>query len=108
MQLILRSIALFCLTTIALPAWSEVCDVDADQDIDRLDIRLIAAARNQPATGPEYLRDANGDGVITVVDARACVNQCTLARCAIVTPDGDLIWYEGNWDEEDWQGASRK
>ena len=103
MQLLLKSIALTCLAIFAMPAWSEVCDVDTDQDIDRLDISLILAARNQPANEPEDSRDANGDGVINVVDARVCVLQCTLARCAIVTPAGGLNWDEGNWDEENWQ-----
>ena len=101
MQVFLRSIALVCLTILVQPAWSEVCDVDADQDIDRLDIRLIAAARNQPANGSEDSRDANGDGVITVADARACVRRCNLFRCEIITPG--LIWDQGNWDEENWQ-----
>jgi hypothetical protein len=27
------------------------------------------------------LRDANSDGVITVVDTRICVNQCTNVGC---------------------------
>ena len=101
MQFILRSIALACLTILAHPAWSEVCGVDTDQDIDRLDIRLILAARNQPANEPEDSRDANGDGVINVVDARKCVLQCSLPRCEIVTPG--LVWDMGNWDEENWQ-----
>lgn len=61
-----------------------VCDVDTDSDVDRLDIMAILAARNQPASGPNDPRDADGDGVITVLDARTCVAQCDLPRCAIV------------------------
>jgi hypothetical protein len=72
---------------ITVPASAGVCDVDNDGDIDRADISLIVAARNQPASGPDDPRDANGDGVITVIDARTCVVQCTLARCAIVTEE---------------------
>ena len=102
MQIFFRSIALASLAMFALPAWSEVCDVDADDDVDRLDIRLITSARNQTAD-PGDPRDADGDGVITVSDARTCVAQCSIARCRIPTPDGSLIWDQGNWDEEDWQ-----
>lgn len=102
MQAFFRAITLVCLVLIAIPAWSEVCDVDTDGDIDRSDIQLIAAARNQPA-GVDDPRDADGDGTITVTDSRTCVRMCTLSRCAIPEPDGSLIWDEGNWDEEDWE-----
>jgi len=61
------------------------CDVDTDEDIDRNDIQLIVASRNQPASGPDDPRDADGDGRITVLDARTCMRQCDLPRCA-VTP----------------------
>ncbi len=57
------------------------CDVDADADIDRNDLQLIFAARNQPASGPDDPRDKDGDGVITVLDGRACAVMCTLPRC---------------------------
>ncbi|MCH9662872.1 MAG: hypothetical protein K0U66_04315 [Gammaproteobacteria bacterium] len=59
-----------------------ICDVNEDQSIDRTDIRLISAARNTPASGPNDPRDFNGDGIITVNDARGCVLQCTNSRCA--------------------------
>ena len=49
------------------------CDVDADGDIDRTDVGLIFAARGQTASGPDDPRDPNGDGIITVQDARICV-----------------------------------
>jgi hypothetical protein len=70
---------------LALPAWSQVCDVDSDTDVDRLDIDAIMASRNAQAE-TEDPRDPDGDGVITARDARVCVLQCTLPRCAIVTP----------------------
>ncbi|MCG6971386.1 MAG: choice-of-anchor D domain-containing protein, partial [Gammaproteobacteria bacterium] len=78
---------------------AQICDVDNDIDIDRNDIILIFAARNDPATGPDDPRDADGDGNITVNDARQCVLQCTLSRCAIVDPndkDNDLDGYTEN------------
>jgi len=60
-----------------------LCDVDGDGDIDRADLSLISRARNQPATGPDDPRDANGDGMITVADVKACIPQCTRPSCAI-------------------------
>ena len=59
-----------------------ICDIDADGDVDILDIRGISARRGDPAL-PGDPADIDGDGVITVFDARNCVYQCTLARCAI-------------------------
>ena len=59
-----------------------ICDVDADGDVDRSDVFAIMAARNTPASGPDDPRDADGNGVITVLDARQCVVQCTNPRCA--------------------------
>ncbi|MCP4387365.1 MAG: choice-of-anchor D domain-containing protein, partial [Gammaproteobacteria bacterium] len=50
------------------------------------DVVQIALARNTPATGPDDPRDANGDGIITIRDARACVLQCTLPRCTNIDP----------------------
>jgi hypothetical protein len=61
-----------------------LCDVNLDGDVDRNDIGLIAAARNQPASGPDDPRDADGDGVITILDARSCMRHCDLARCAVL------------------------
>jgi hypothetical protein len=62
------------------------CDADFDGDIDRDDIALIAAARNQLATGPDDPRDADNDGRITVLDARVCTLRCTLPRCVVPPP----------------------
>jgi hypothetical protein len=58
------------------------CDIDGDDDVDRLDIGLISAARNQPAA-PGDPRDNDGSGTIDVNDARQCVLLCTLPRCAV-------------------------
>jgi predicted secreted protein len=57
------------------------CDVDGNGVVDMTDIRAISLARNQPAL-PGDPRDYDGDGVITVNDARQCVLLCTNARCA--------------------------
>jgi len=69
---------------------AQVCDVDADGDVDFNDISQIFAARNAPATGPDDPRDADGNGVITVNDAGACVLQCTNLGCTIVEPPTDV------------------
>ena len=59
------------------------CDVEPDGDIDKMDLRVISRSRNQPASGPDDPRDADGDGMITVRDVKACIPQCTLPGCAI-------------------------
>jgi hypothetical protein len=58
------------------------CDVDGDGDIDRGDVRSILINRNQPASGPDDPMDADGDGQITIRDAKICISQCTNPRCA--------------------------
>jgi Tol biopolymer transport system component len=57
-------------------------DLDGDGDIDSDDVAIIVAARGEPATGPDDPRDLDGDGVITVLDARLLVLQCTRPYCA--------------------------
>ena len=57
-------------------------DLDNDGDIDRNDLNVILSYRNQEASAcPEC--DLDGDGVITVLDARKLVLMCTRPRCAI-------------------------
>lgn len=67
-----------------------VCDVDNDNDIDKLDVRQIFLSRGNDAVGNDDPRDENSDGVITIGDGRACQQVCTLPRCAepavVVTP----------------------
>lgn len=63
-----------------------VCDVDEDGDVDRLDISLILSARDTPADGSRDVRDADGDGDITVFDARTCIRRCILPDCVVVNP----------------------
>lgn len=60
---------------------ARLCSVDSDGDIDRFDIRLILQARGQSA-GPDDVRDGNGDGQITSLDARVCSLSCDRSRCA--------------------------
>ena len=62
-------------------AQAAVCDVDNDGDIDRDDVSLIFSARNTPSSGPDDPRDADGNGVVNVLDGRQCVGQCTLPNC---------------------------
>jgi len=57
-------------------------DIDGDGDVDINDVGLIAAARDTPASGPNDLRDLDGDGTITALDAREAVLLCTRPRCA--------------------------
>ena len=56
-------------------------DLDNDGDIDQKDLNILLTYRNQPASAcPEC--DIDGDGVITVLDARKLVLMCTRPRCA--------------------------
>lgn len=81
-----KTIIYLILVFSAFQSYAITCDVDNDDDIDRLDINLIFQARGQSASGIDDPMDANGDGVINARDGRSCTLQCTLARCAIATP----------------------
>ena len=71
------------------------CDVDRDSDIDRDDIALIMAARNVAASDRADPRDADGNGVINVLDARQCTLRCTRAACASGTPNAAPVAHAG-------------
>ncbi|MDX1734559.1 MAG: hypothetical protein R3228_09330, partial [Halioglobus sp.] len=58
-----------------------LCDADGNLDVNIDDIDAIAAANGTPASGPADVRDYDGDGTITVLDARACVAECSLPQC---------------------------
>lgn len=65
--------------------YSAVCDVDADGDVDRLDLQSIFDARNQPASGAGDPRDEDANGYITVLDGRACAVRCASSQCEVVS-----------------------
>ncbi len=55
-------------------------DINGDGYIDRLDVNEVKSYLRQPASAcPEC--DIDGDGTITVRDARQLVNLCTCSRC---------------------------
>gem|GEM_PF-885356 len=56
------------------------CDVDGSGIINLDDINTIFRARNTPAELGDP-RDADGDRIITVNDARICATRCTNPRC---------------------------
>ena len=58
-----------------------VCDVFNRGKIDSGDIQIIAAGLNTQVLAGDP-RDADHDGKITVLDARACVLKCTNLNCA--------------------------
>jgi len=83
------------------------CDVNRDQRIDKDDIDLIfAAAGLLTGSRPLDPRDLDGDGLITVNDARGCVLRCDNATCvkllrgtqgvlytAPLSASGGPVWY---------------
>jgi hypothetical protein len=62
------------------------CDANQDSRIDKLDLAIISRARRQPVTGPDDLRDGNGDGVINPADIKYCTVRCTSPNCATAGP----------------------
>jgi hypothetical protein len=56
------------------------CDVNADGKVDISDINAIFAARNIRAQAADP-RDPDGDGMITVDDARICALKCAKPGC---------------------------
>ena len=66
---------------LTLKSRDNVCDVNSSGTIDITDIGLIRAAIGlTPTVGDP--RDANGDGLITINDARICSQRCTNPGCA--------------------------
>ena len=58
-----------------------LCDADGNGDVNIDDINAISLAKGTPANEPDDVRDIDGDGVITVLDARQCVAYCSLPQC---------------------------
>ncbi|MGE0825953.1 MAG: hypothetical protein AB7G75_29735 [Candidatus Binatia bacterium] len=56
-------------------------DLDCDGNVDSDDVKIILAARG-PARATDDPRDLDGDGQITVLDARTLTLFCTKARCS--------------------------
>jgi hypothetical protein len=61
-----------------------LCDLDGNGIIDVRDIQMILAARGTEVT-PNAPGDVDGDGVITVNDARVCTLQCANRLCAVTS-----------------------
>ncbi len=80
----LMSVAVLLITTSMVFAAGVPGDMDGDCDVDRNDIRFILADLNTPASGPDDVRDMDGDGMITVRDARKLVLLCTEPRCRVL------------------------
>jgi len=59
------------------------CDLDRDGDVDRNDIGVITGLRGTTSPPSDALADFDDNGIIDVIDARSCVRQCTLPRCAV-------------------------
>lgn len=57
-----------------------LCDADGNRDVNIDDITAISLAKGTPV-GPGDIRDFDGDRMITVLDARQCVDRCTLPGC---------------------------
>ncbi len=69
------------------PSLASQGDLDNDGDVDRDDLTILLADRNKPVEQSNCgsACDLDGDGVITVLDARKLVLLCTLPRCAVVS-----------------------
>jgi hypothetical protein len=67
---------------VTLNSLSTVCDVNLDGAVNITDINLIRAGVGKTPTANDP-RDANGDGMITINDVRACILKCTKTSCAI-------------------------
>jgi len=67
---------------LTLNSASLVCDVNRDGAINVTDINLIRLGIGQTPSASDP-RDANGDGKITVNDARTCALKCSKANCGL-------------------------
>jgi hypothetical protein len=77
-----QSPVLYDVTVENLVVTTLVCDVDKDGDIDKNDIALITAWLGKKVAKGDP-RDFNGDGLVTINDARGCALKCTRPNCAV-------------------------
>jgi len=79
------------------------CDLDLNNQVDRADVQMIFAARGTIVVGGPGSagdpRDQDGDGVITLKDARQCVNDCDFTNCLALPPPPTFGPFE---PETDW------
>ena len=69
-------------------------DVDGDEVVDRSDLDLVVASRNVHTVNSEDPRDLDGDGMITVLDARILVTLFSVpggVLHASCSPDGIVL-----------------
>lgn len=64
----------------------KTCDADGDMIVDADDIAAIGQAKGTPALPGDPL-DIDGDGFITVLDARQCVAMCDMPQCGFDDPE---------------------
>ncbi len=57
------------------------CDIDSNGSVDRRDISAIMLGINRPIVAGDPL-DADGDGKVTINDARTCTQKCSKEQCA--------------------------
>jgi hypothetical protein len=63
-----------------------LCDANRDGSVGRVDIDGILAAVGKTVPSGD-LRDANGDGIVNVYDARTCSLMCDTASCGLVAAE---------------------
>lgn len=77
-----------------------MCDADGDFDVDLDDIAAIVLAKGSASTGLTDVRDSDGDGIITVLDARYCAEQCEDEQCGAEFAGYTLVQLEAGADLE--------
>ncbi len=56
-------------------------DQDGDGDVDSDDVQLVVDDKDTPVPPGNPIRDVDGDGTITVLDARLLATMCTRLTC---------------------------
>ncbi len=67
-----------------------LCDANSDQAIDQSDIDEIVLAKGT-AADPGDIRDLDGDGLVSTLDARGCIAYCTETTCEVPTLLGPVL-----------------